>query len=329
MYTKIFTFSLVCTLFTACGGSNKKSQEEGKSEAGQEEQTEVSMYDTREFTTKYNDYVSYQNNGNRSINISIDNYYFKFDPNQPVGRNNQPRMSVHNKVDFNRLIESFNAKPEFENVDAAAKLVHKYGKTIDSLLSIASFYYQKKAYEEDKFEKGKVLRAEMEPVIEAYTVHYNSFASAMGVLAEKLNNHELQQMKDDGRMANYHMLLSINKAESVVNYISENGDNNFSSLDLTELDKILAEFNNSLSELEQMSLDEQKFKEAFGTKTMFAKQYIQAAAKFIVTNKEFKKRVENKNWKFNITHPNVPDAGSFERILKDYRELVQKYNFAI
>ncbi len=328
MYTKFFTFLLACFLFAACGNSGtNKSKEEGEQEL--QEETKGSMYDTREFTTKYNDYISYQNSGNRSLMLALDSYYFRFDPNQPIVKNNRPRMSAHNKIDFNRLIKSFNAKPEFENVDAAAQLMHKRAKTLDSLLSISSFYYQKKAYEEDKFEKGKALRAEMEPAVGAYIEHYNNFALAMETLAEKLNEHELKKMKEDGRMENYHMLLSINKAQSILDYIRENSENNFSSIDFTKLDKNLEEFNNSLSELERMSIDDQKFKEAFGTKAMFAKQYIQEGAKFIVTNKEFKKRVQNNNWKFNITHPNIPDEGSFERILKNYRELVQKYNFAI
>ncbi len=334
--TGFIVFVFVIWGFMSCGGgqadSSKEESVEHQINTSEDEisEDEVSLYESPGFSQKYNKYIRYQNVVDRALRRGLRDHYFNIDTVQlkkGVVKRTVDSYSNYSPSDVAFLLKEIcSSDPCFGQIDDDASKMHVYAKSLDSLLSLSSFYYNKKDYEDDNGKRGMELHAQIGQAADNYFGVYAKFQKQMAVMADDLTQISLNVLQEKDRMISYYMLASIKTAEKLVDYVFEHSDDYCKTLDFVALDSLFARFDAPVTALESLSLDKERLERELGLKKAFFPQFVRVSSELVVAVKDLKERITTNNWKFPPSHPNVAAKGFVENIGKKYGDLVQSYN---
>lgn len=320
---------LICIglIFVACSG--KKSQNNTKSHAKESTSKSLSLYDQDGFIEKYNGYIQFQNSGNTDVRRAYNSYYRKYDNEKPLNLSNHPDPTTISGYTEN-LKKLPNQSPNFGELDKAALQLYQVLFSLDSVLKLGEFYYDKKNYEEDDFKRGKDLNKLTQNLFEKYFDQHTLFDGSIYQIEQELTQRELANFKAEGLMIRYHLLASVERAGDLIGYVNQNSNNNFKEVELITVDSLLVKLDEHTTELEKMTFDNEQVEQELGRfKKSYYTMYVKSLSLLVAESKNFKARLKNKDWKTSITHPTIPDKGTLEKINAVYSKLVENYNECI
>lgn len=298
---------------------NEANAEEAKAKAEEAE------------TEKYNAYINVNNFMFDRLTTVIDSYFnrvvyqkeFKMDGTDYWC--NSLGDSYYELID---TAKDYAAKePSFGDLDKAYEdmypVLKKLMKTFDEVYN----YGELKEYMDDDYAGAKELHKEVWRLYKKYNKVSEPFLDEISVLADKRREESLQYYKDEGMMARYTFIKTIDAGQAIQQYFYDNeiDDSNLTEANVDELKPLYDDFTALIKESYEYANDsEQLEKEGMSmTASMFSSALTDTKASISKLYKRIKEGRALESYEINTTFPSEDTIAGFEAILGD---LIDDYN---
>jgi len=319
---------LLVALSTSCG-EDKKSNLTGDTKDISSET--LDKFETKTFINKYNAYIDFGNQFDKSVVTSYDRY-FKWAGREEGPSSKSKRIGGVSKLydsQLKKLERAIALDPEIEEVDELMKVVLKNATSLHDILQTADSYYQKQDYKDDDFAKGKDLHKELVIAYDNYFNSYDNMYVNFRALQSNLKEFEANKYKENGELIRYNLMMELNKADDIFMLIGNLDGESLKKMNLEEFKAKLSAFRTVHEDLEKLNDDETQKTKEFGEVSMaksILPSFIREGNSFIRECRNLLERIEKNDFDYGIVHPNIAAKGSPLKLRKVYSNLVTNYN---
>lgn len=237
--------------------------------------------------------------------------------------------TIYDTADCRKNVEkAAEMAPKNEELEKAGAAYAAAVGALEPLLKEADDYYAQENYKDDKMAKGKAMHPKL-------MAAWSAFASAdkdLRGVVQKLNDisqaEELAEVeKREGRKARWHVMDVMLKAKAL-NRVEGNGDP--AKMDLAKVQELIGAYEASVKALETYA---EEHKEPGLGPERIGSTYVSAAKSYLATAKGLMRRVRDhvpyssgERMMLSQQGAGWMIEGSPPRLMRDYNELVNRYN---